>query len=80
MKAYLYFFEDYIDFIFALAKELTLKNNNLELIGLAARRSTVRSKIDKANLPIKHYDWIGDLEREWLSVPLDHDKLKKYEH
>ena len=79
MKAYLYFFEDYIDFIFAVAKELKLRNSNLELIGLAARRSTVRSKIDKANLPIKHYDWIGDLEREWLSVPLDRDKLKKYE-
>lgn len=79
MKAYLYFFEDYIDFIFAIANELKLKDSKLELIGLAARRSTVCGKIDKANLPIKHYDWIGDLEREWLSIPLDRNKLNKYE-
>ncbi len=79
MKAYLYFFEDYLDFIIALAKDLQLKNNDLELIGLAARRNTVCDKINKAKLPIKHYDWIGDLEREWLSKPLDMEKLKKYE-
>lgn len=80
MKAYLYFFEDYIEFVFALAKELKTRDNSLELIGLAARRSTVCSKIDKAVLPIKHYDWIGDLERQWLSTPLDHEKLQKYEN
>lgn len=79
MKAYLYFFEDYIEFIFAVAKELKSRDKDLEIIGLAARRSTACDKIDKADLPIKHYDWIGDLEREWLSTPVDQDKLQKYE-
>ena len=80
MKAYLYFFEDYIEFIFAIAQELKARDSKLELTGLAARRRTACDEIDKrTDLPIKHYDWIGDLEQKWLSVSLDQEKLIFYE-
>lgn len=80
MRAYLYFFEDYIEFIYEFANELKARYPNLEFTGLAARRNTVCRKIDKmTDLPIKNYDWIGDLEREWLAKPLDQEKLQKYE-
>lgn len=80
MKAYFYLFEDYIEFIFALGRQFAKRDTSFEIIGLAARRKTVCSKLDKEpNFPLKHYDWLGCLEHKWLSIPLDINKLKYYE-
>lgn len=80
MKVYLYLFEDYIEFVFSIANELKARYpQNLEIIGLAARRKTVCQKIDSSGLPVKRYDWLGDLERKWLSQPLDRSRLASYE-
>lgn len=79
MKAYVYLFEDYIEFIFALGHELERRYpRQLEIVGLAARRRTICKKIDESGLPIKSYDYLGDLECEWLARPLDKTKLDKY--
>lgn len=80
MKVYLYLFEDYWEFVRAIGEELNARfPGRLEIIGLAARRGTVKEKIEKSGLPVARYDWLGDLERNWVSRPVDTNRLAELE-
>jgi hypothetical protein len=82
IKAYVYFFEDYLDLSIEMAKSMERKYgaDNVSITGIAARRSTACDKIER-NRPVslKSYDWLGELEQEWLSTPYDEDRIRKYE-
>jgi len=80
-KAFFYFFEDYSELIFAIAREFKSRCAEIEFSGISARRRTSLALVEKFKneVSISSCDWLGDLEAKWLAQPVSDDELERYE-
>jgi hypothetical protein len=80
MRVSVLFHEDYWLLLSALLRALQVQDPGIAFSGVAARRSTVLSRIEalrQEGVNIGAHRWIGELEREWLAGAFDPEELAR---
>jgi len=64
----------------AMAQEIKQRHPESKFYAMVAARSDLMRRLDKLENPkFSQYDWLSSLEKQWLSTPLDKNKLNEYE-
>lgn len=78
MKIFFMFALKFLDLPLAACKEISKTYPDLEVTGLVTGRKIVCDNLEKNEFyPVKHYDFLNDLEKQWLQNTPSKEKIEE---
>jgi hypothetical protein len=80
MRVFFFLGQTFFEQSIAIAKEIKSVIPGADFRAIVAARSNIIDELNKIDDPrFSGYDWLSGLEKQWISTPLDKNKLKEYE-